>query len=116
MRPLFTNALPATAENLNHAKTWVQALRAGGGTEMAPALTFALNGRETPGYLRQVIFMTDGGVTNEEELFRLIASRLGNSRLFTVGIGSAPHPPPLPPPPAPRRRPLPHTRGVTQVH
>ncbi len=35
--------------------------------------------------------MTDGGVSNEEELFRLIASRLGNSRLFTVGIGSAPN-------------------------
>src|SRR5258706_10756058 len=91
MRPLFTNALPATAENLNHAKTWVQALRAGGGTEMAPALTFALNGRDTPGYLRQVIFMTDGGVGNEDELFKLIAERLGASRLFTIGIGSAPN-------------------------
>src|SRR5258706_9040920 len=91
MRPLFTNALPATAENLNHAKTWVQALRAGGGTEMAPALTFALNGRDTPGYLRQVIFMTDGGVGNEDELFKLIVERLGASRLFTVGIGSAPN-------------------------
>ncbi len=91
MRPLFTDALPATAENLNHAKTWVQALRAGGGTEMAPALTFALNGRDTPGYLRQVIFMTDGGVGNEDELFKLIAERLGASRLFTIGIGSAPN-------------------------
>jgi Ca-activated chloride channel family protein len=58
---------------------------------MAPALTFALDGRETPGYLRQVIFMTDGGVANEDELFRLIAQRLGASRLFTVGIGSAPN-------------------------
>src|SRR6185436_5355321 len=67
------------------------ALRAGGGTEMAPALTFALNGRDTPGYLRQVIFMTDGGVGNEDQLFKLIAERLGASRLFTIGIGSAPN-------------------------
>ena len=91
MRPLFPDALPATPENLKHAKAWVKALRASGGTEMAPALAYALNGRETPGYLRQVIFMTDGGVSNEDELFRLIATRLGQSRLFTIGIGSAPN-------------------------
>jgi Ca-activated chloride channel family protein len=35
--------------------------------------------------------MTDGAVGNEEVLFRLITERLGNSRLFTVGIGSAPN-------------------------
>jgi Ca-activated chloride channel family protein len=69
----------------------VRALKAGGGTEMAPALTFALDGKDAPGYLRQVIFMTDGGVSNEDELFRLITQRLGASRLFTVGIGSAPN-------------------------
>ena len=91
MRPLNAEALPATRQNIQQAKDWVMKLRAGGGTEMAPALTFALGGRETPGYLRQVIFITDGGVGNEEELFRLIAARLGSSRLFTVGIGSAPN-------------------------
>jgi Ca-activated chloride channel family protein len=58
---------------------------------MLPALTFALDHRETPGYLRQVVFMTDGAVGNEDELFRLITEKLGNSRLFTVGIGSAPN-------------------------
>jgi Ca-activated chloride channel homolog len=91
MRPLFPDALPATRENLEHARAWVKGLRAGGGTEMAPALQFALNGRETPGVLRQVIFMTDGGVGNEDALFRLISERLGSSRLFTIGIGSAPN-------------------------
>lgn len=91
MRPLFPAALPATAGNVRHAREWVKALRAGGGTEMAPALRFALDGRETPGYLRQVIFMTDGGVGNEDELFGLIAAGLGSSRLFTIGIGSAPN-------------------------
>jgi Ca-activated chloride channel family protein len=91
LRPLFGDALPATPGNVQHAKSWVKALRASGGTEMAPALSYALDGRETPGYLRQVIFMTDGGVSNEDELFKLIAARLGHSRLFTIGIGSAPN-------------------------
>jgi Ca-activated chloride channel family protein len=35
--------------------------------------------------------MTDGAVGNEEELFRIVAARLGDGRLFTVGIGSAPN-------------------------
>jgi Ca-activated chloride channel family protein len=90
-RHLFDDAVPASPANLQRAREWVGNLKAGGGTEMAPALIFALNGAETPGFLRQVIFMTDGGVENEEALFKLIAARLGASRLFTVGIGSAPN-------------------------
>jgi Ca-activated chloride channel family protein len=90
-RVLFQEALPATSENLAQAKQWVGRLNAGGGTEMAPALEFALGAREAPGYLRQVVFMTDGGVANEESLFKLIAARLGSARLFTVGIGAAPN-------------------------
>jgi Ca-activated chloride channel family protein len=58
---------------------------------MALALNLALNGRENPGRVRQVIFLTDGAVGNEDGLFRLIKDKLGDSRLFTVGIGSAPN-------------------------
>jgi Ca-activated chloride channel family protein len=90
-RPLWPDALPATSDNLRTAKAWVQQLRATGGTEMLPALTFALDTRATPGFLRQVVFMTDGAVGNEEALFRLITQKLGDSRLFTVGIGPAPN-------------------------
>lgn len=90
-RPMWPDALPATAGNVRQAREWVSRLKADGGTEMAAALTFALNGRDTPGFLRQVIFMTDGAVGNEDQLFRLISQRLGATRLFTVGIGSAPN-------------------------
>ncbi len=89
-RTLWSDALPATPQNLRTARAWVSGLQANGGTEMAPALEFALR-PGTPGYLRQVVFMTDGAVGNEEALFRLIVDRLGDSRLFTVGIGSAPN-------------------------
>ena len=91
MRPMWPATLMATPQNVDHARKWVRALQAGGGTEMAPALAFALDGRETPGMLRQVVFITDGAVGNEEALFKLISERLGGSRLFTVGIGSAPN-------------------------
>ncbi len=58
---------------------------------MLPALRLALDGREHPGRLRQVIFLTDGAVGNEAQLFAAIHERLGDSRLFTIGIGSAPN-------------------------
>jgi Ca-activated chloride channel family protein len=94
---IFPEALPATPATLERARKWVNGLRAGGGTEMIKALNLALpmdsagRPKQTPGYLRQVIFATDGGVANEEELFAFIHKRLGGSRLFTVGIGSAPN-------------------------
>ena len=47
--------------------------------------------KEQHNRLRQVIFLTDGQVGNEDELFKRFTSRLGDSRLFTIGIGSAPN-------------------------
>ena len=88
---VFPAAQPATAQNLAAASRYVGRLYADGGTEMLPALQQALDGREHPGRLRQVIFLTDGAVGNEAQLFAAIHERLGDSRLFTIGIGSAPN-------------------------
>ena len=90
-RALFNEARPATRENRAEARGWVRGLRAQGGTEMALALKLALNGGEDGERVRQVVFLTDGQVGNEDELFKLIRAKLGDSRLFTVGIGSAPN-------------------------
>jgi len=88
---LFTGAQAATPPNLQAADRYVGALRAEGGTEMLPALLRALDGQQGRGRLRQVVFLTDGAVGNEEQLFTAIRDRLGQSRLFTIGIGSAPN-------------------------
>jgi len=88
---LHDAARTADAHARAHARRWVAGLRAGGGTEMLPALAAALAGARQPGHLRQVVFITDGAVGNEDALFALIARELGASRLFTVGIGSAPN-------------------------
>ena len=88
---LFREARAATRENRAEARGWVKGLQAQGGTEMALALDLALNGSESGERVRQVVFLTDGQVGNEEELFRLIRAKLGDTRLFTVGIGSAPN-------------------------
>ena len=49
------------------------------------------SGASWPGYVQQVIFLTDGAVGNEQELLRLIATQAGSRRLFTVGIGPGPN-------------------------
>ena len=89
---LFPTALRASAANLAFAIDWVRRLEAEGGTEMRAALELALDDRQSTGeHLRQIVFLTDGAVGNERALFELIHQRLGRSRLFTVGIGSAPN-------------------------
>jgi Ca-activated chloride channel family protein len=88
---LFRSSLDATASNIGIAKRYVAGLKANGGTEMRPAISQALDHPRSESHLHQVIFITDGSVGNEQELFSLIERKLGNTRLFTVGIGSAPN-------------------------
>ena len=93
---LFTTAHAATVENQRHAVDWINYLTAEGGTEMASAVRLALTGNhddddDDDGRIRQIVFITDGSVANEDEIFRYINQHLGNNRLFTVGIGSAPN-------------------------
>lgn len=88
---LFSEPVPASKQSLIQAKSFVSSLIADGGTNMNAALALAFKQHQEEGYLRQLVFITDGSVGNESELFRLITSQLGDSRLFTIGIGSAPN-------------------------
>jgi Ca-activated chloride channel homolog len=88
---LFQDAEKGDSQHRKAAIRFVSGLHADGGTEIASALDLALDGKSNHERIRQVIFLTDGSVGNEQELFGMIESRLGDSRLFTVGIGSAPN-------------------------
>lgn len=94
-RKFFSSAVKANYRNKNSAKRFVSNLDANGGTEMASALNLAFKNSnksdDDSSRIRQIIFLTDGSVGNEEMLFGLIKRKLGNSRLFTIGIGSAPN-------------------------
>ncbi len=96
-RALYRAPVPASRHHIQRAREFVRLLQASGGTEMLPALRAALEPardadarREQPP-LRQVVFITDGAVGNEVALYEEVTARLGRSRLFTVGIGSAPN-------------------------
>ncbi|WP_455220230.1 marine proteobacterial sortase target protein [Kaarinaea lacus] len=88
---LFSQAQNASQSNINRALRYVDSMYATGGTEMYPAIERALTQSHDEERVRQVIFLTDGSVGNETQLFTLIREKLNDSRLFTVGIGSAPN-------------------------
>jgi Ca-activated chloride channel homolog len=89
---LFPDSVPVDAASIARAKEWVAKLEVDGGTEMLSALQIALPiPSRRGGLLRQVIFATDGQVSNEAELLAFIDRHIGESRLFTVAIGSAPN-------------------------
>ena len=90
-RELFTHSVHANAENLDKAIDFIDSLESDGGTNMGPALALAMEDEVTINYLKQIIFITDGSVGNEAQLFRQINNNIDNARLFTVAIGAAPN-------------------------
>lgn len=76
--------------SLARADQWIDRLQARGGTEMLAPLKEALGGSAAPnGRIRTVLFITDGQVHNDAELFAAVAHRRGSTRLFTLGIDTA---------------------------
>ena len=91
-----TNSLPVDKRSKVMAKVFIEQLQASGGTNMQAALHASLAGNRTvytnkEQGLRQIIFITDASISNEQQLLTQIKELLGDSRLFMVGIGSAPN-------------------------
>lgn len=88
---LFMHPTLANDAAMVRADEYIASLQANGGTNMAPALALALTGLPPSDFVRQVVFITDGAIGNEVQLFQQIETELGDTRLFTVGIGAAPN-------------------------
>ncbi|MBY8829693.1 marine proteobacterial sortase target protein [Hephaestia mangrovi] len=94
MTQLFDHSVAATPDQVALAKHYAEGLEADGGTEMLPALKAALTDAAAsggPDALRQVIFLTDGEISNEREMLAALGHDGGRSHVFFVGIGSAPN-------------------------
>jgi Ca-activated chloride channel family protein len=83
---------PATRDNLADAQQFVDRLSAGGGTNIEGALDVALQQATAAGRLPLVVFMTDGlpsvGQTQPDQIASAAGGRIGQSRIFTVGVGT----------------------------
>lgn len=88
-RPGFT---AATRGNLADAQEYVTNLAAGGGTNIEGALNAALGTAPGAGRIPLVVFVTDGlpsvGQTQPDQIAGEAAARIGQARIFTVGIGT----------------------------
>ena len=81
--------LPNTPANVKKAVSYIEGLRGGGGTRMIEGIKAALDYPCDPGRMRIVLFMTDGYIGNEREILAAIRDKLGDSRLFSFGVGSS---------------------------
>lgn len=89
---LFGKRVQATPANVQKALSYVEGLKAIGGTYIEEALGMALTEPSDGQRIHSVIFITDGkptiGETDEEKLMAAIrAANTRNTRIFTFGIG-----------------------------
>lgn len=87
---MATDPIIADKAGLASALAFIDDLQADGGTEMANALHLAFRSTGHK-HLRQIVFLTDGSVSNERQLLQLIGRLRGEARVFPVAIGSAPN-------------------------
>ena len=74
---------PATPENVSKAVKWIESQQGGGGTELLPALTQALNMKVPEGFSRSFVIATDGYVSIEQQAFDLIRKNLNHANFFS---------------------------------
>ena len=81
---------PATPENVAAALAFLDALHAGGGTELEAAVERAteLPVSDTAGS-RSIVVVTDGYIAAEKDVFGYIRGHLGRTNVFAFGIGTA---------------------------
>lgn len=95
VRSFEEHLLPATEDQLQKARKWVDDLRAGGGTAIQPALDAALDLRtKEPTRSFTICFFTDGLPTlderNPDQIVKNVLKRTAsqeNTRIFTFGVG-----------------------------
>jgi Ca-activated chloride channel family protein len=80
-----------TRSSIRKGIRYLRSLQGSGGTMMIEGIKAALDFPHDPRRLRVVSFMTDGFIGNEAEILRAVHDRLGASRIFSFGVGSAPN-------------------------
>ncbi|HVI03531.1 MAG TPA: VIT domain-containing protein [Enhygromyxa sp.] len=88
---LSDTLLTADPHNVGKGLAYVDSMVGAGGTSMTAGIHAALDLPREPGRMRIVLFLTDGFIGNEAEVLSVVEQKLGNARLFSLGIGSSPN-------------------------
>ena len=86
-----TDLIEATSANIEAGHAYVDAMQTNGGTNMLDGVAAALDFPHDPERLRMILFLTDGLIGNEIEVFHYLDGRIGDARLFSLGIDSSPN-------------------------
>lgn len=82
-------SVAATDENIRRAIAFIDEEDGGGGTELAPALRDAIAVPRVGGMSRNIVIVTDGYISGENEIFDLIRGNLNTTNFFSFGIGDS---------------------------
>jgi Ca-activated chloride channel family protein len=88
-RMLSPASVPATRANIEQAIRTINEMGGGGSTEIVPALKRVAALPKAEEVSRSVVFVTDGYVSVEAEVFRLIRQNLNQFNVFSFGIGTS---------------------------
>lgn len=86
---LGARGIASKPQNVALAVAWLDALVAGGGTDMTTGIRAALGFPADRDRLRIVVFITDGYIGNEQEILAQVKAEIGGARLFSFGVGTA---------------------------
>jgi len=82
-------AVPYNKVTMHDAIKFIGSITANmGGTRIVKALTSIVNVPTEPSYPRTIFMLTDGAVTNSDDVINLIKNHAHDSRVHTFGIGS----------------------------
>ncbi len=81
--------VPNTPAHVRDGLSYLNGFDGAGGTNMIEGIKAALDFPRDPKRRRMVLFMTDGYIGNEAEIFKMVRERRGDARLFSFGVGSS---------------------------
>lgn len=81
--------VPANDENVARALEYVETLQSEGGTEMTAGIHAAFGFPHDEDRVRFVVFLTDGFIGDEAQVFELVEREIADARLFSIGIGAS---------------------------
>lgn len=84
---LSTKSLAANSRNVQAAIDLIDEQEGGGGTSMLPALQTAVSVPMKEDIARSVVIITDGYISNEDEIYDLINENMDTASFFSFGIG-----------------------------
>lgn len=86
---LSSNSLPATAQNVKTAVKLIEEQEGGGGTSLLPALEDAIAIPKEDDTARSIVIITDGYISNDDEVISCITDNMDSASFFSFGIGSS---------------------------